>query len=162
MQSCNKYSAKIGCYLDNELTGEELENFSAHLAACQDCRERLYEEQELSRLLRQHHPLYSAPAKLRNRVLGQVLDCSDVDCTKRCRIRCSRPTGMHSLMAKIKRLLGTRVACVAAAIILCLGLLPSTLRRVSGAGYDVASVTSHLGCLSGCASGPGNWELFYR
>jgi anti-sigma factor (TIGR02949 family) len=162
MQSCNKYSAKIGCYLDDELIGEELENFSAHLTICQDCRERLYEEQKLSRLLRQYHPLYSAPTTLRNRVLGQLLDCSDADCTKKCRTRCSRSTGIHSLMDKIKRMMSSRVACVAAAIILCLGLIPDTLRKVSVGGYEVASVTPHSGFLSEYTSGRGNWELFYR
>jgi anti-sigma factor RsiW len=67
MKSCG-HKNNILRYLDNELTSGELENLSAHLSSCADCRAQLEEEQALSQLLRQSRPLYRSPVGLRARV----------------------------------------------------------------------------------------------
>jgi mycothiol system anti-sigma-R factor len=62
------HTADIFLYLDNELSGSELEDFCAHLMDCADCKRHLEEEQALSDLLLRSRPLYSAPEALRARV----------------------------------------------------------------------------------------------
>jgi mycothiol system anti-sigma-R factor len=68
MNSRDEYSADILLYLDNELSGSELEDFWAHLMDCAGCQRRLEEEQALSDLLNRSRPLYSAPEALRAQV----------------------------------------------------------------------------------------------
>ena len=68
MSRCEEHTADILLYLDNALTGQELEDFRAHLAVCANCWERLEEELALSSLLRKARPLYLAPEALRARV----------------------------------------------------------------------------------------------
>ncbi len=60
--------SKIPQYLQNQLSGEELEQFQAHLATCQDCTAELQQERALSAVLRQSSPLYEAPAECVERV----------------------------------------------------------------------------------------------
>jgi mycothiol system anti-sigma-R factor len=72
MNRRDEYSADILLYLDNELSGSELEDFCAHLMDCADCQRRLEEEQALSDLLYRSRPLYSAPAALRTRVAEEA------------------------------------------------------------------------------------------
>jgi len=68
MNVCDEQSSNILLYLDNELSGQELEDFRAHLAGCAACKAQLEEENELSALLHRARPLYSAPEELRARV----------------------------------------------------------------------------------------------
>ena len=68
MSRCEEHTGDILLYLDNALTGQELEDFRAHLAVCANCWERLEEELALSSLLRKARPLYLAPQALRARV----------------------------------------------------------------------------------------------
>ena len=46
MKACEEHSHNVVLYLDDELRGQELENFRAHLSDCVACREQLQEEQE--------------------------------------------------------------------------------------------------------------------
>lgn len=68
MNVCDEHSSNVLLFLDNELTGEELEDFRAHLATCDICKAQLAEEQALSDLLHRSRPLYSAPDELRARL----------------------------------------------------------------------------------------------
>jgi predicted anti-sigma-YlaC factor YlaD len=68
MDPCNVDCVTILRYLANELSGPLLEEFSAHLKNCTECRAHLENEQRLSRLLLRVRPLYSAPEALRTRV----------------------------------------------------------------------------------------------
>ncbi len=70
MNACDKHSRNVLLYLDNELSGHELENFRAHLAGCIACKRQLEEEQEFSSLLHRSRPLYTAPDELRTRVIA--------------------------------------------------------------------------------------------
>ncbi len=70
MKACGgDYGAAIELYLDKELSGPDLEEFRAHLEECEACRADLAAAEELSRLLHQSRPLYSAPDALRDRVM---------------------------------------------------------------------------------------------
>jgi len=68
MDYCNEDSDNILRFLANQLSGRELEDSSAHLKNCTECRAHLENEQRLSRLLLRVRPLYSAPEALRTRV----------------------------------------------------------------------------------------------
>jgi anti-sigma factor RsiW len=68
MNGCDGYSVAVLLYLDNELKGQELEDFQNHLSGCDDCQQKLAEEDALSRLLRRSRPLYTASDSLRARV----------------------------------------------------------------------------------------------
>ena len=61
MKGCDDYSETIQLYLDRELSGQDLEEFRAHLEECEACRTELEAEEKLSALLRRSRPLYSAP-----------------------------------------------------------------------------------------------------
>jgi hypothetical protein len=71
MNSCDD-AVNILRYLDNELSGEELETFRAHLESCRICQVRLEEERTFSRFLHRTRPLYRAPEGLRHQV-SQIL-----------------------------------------------------------------------------------------
>lgn len=59
-------------YVQGELAGQELTEFSRHLTTCRECRVRVEEETALSELFRKTSPLYKAPDDLRNRVAALV------------------------------------------------------------------------------------------
>src|SRR5260370_16725557 len=67
MNPCEDFDSHLLLYLDNALDPQEAENIRAHLQTCANCRARLEEEQELSRLLKGSRPLYSSPHQLRAR-----------------------------------------------------------------------------------------------
>ena len=68
MKQCEDARAQIAFYLDNELKGDELRAFEAHLAACQDCRRLCEDERSFLALVRAASPLYVAPPELRSQV----------------------------------------------------------------------------------------------
>ena len=67
MNSCDN-GVNLLRYLDNELSGRELEAFCAHLQNCLTCKVRLEEERTLSTVLHRSRPLYRAPEELRSQV----------------------------------------------------------------------------------------------
>jgi mycothiol system anti-sigma-R factor len=70
--SCTEYQANIQLYVDGELTGEELEEFRAHLARCTECRKAVQEEESFSRLIRAARPPVVAPESLRSAALKSI------------------------------------------------------------------------------------------
>ena len=68
MKHCEGARAQIAFYLDNELKGDELRAFEAHLDGCPDCRRLCEDERSFLALVRAARPLYAAPAELRDRV----------------------------------------------------------------------------------------------
>jgi anti-sigma factor (TIGR02949 family) len=68
MSMCDDFRILIPLFLDDELTGSELQNFQTHIEDCNVCREHLEEERALSQLLHRIRPLYHAPEHLRSRV----------------------------------------------------------------------------------------------
>lgn len=69
MKGCEEYNIAIQLYVDNELSGEDLEEFNTHLQICPNCRQEVNAELELSSLLRQSKPLHIAPDTLWERII---------------------------------------------------------------------------------------------
>ena len=65
-------SAVVLRYVQGELEGQELTEFSLHLKTCRECKARVEEEMALSELFRKTNPLYRAPDALRDRVTAMV------------------------------------------------------------------------------------------
>jgi anti-sigma factor RsiW len=59
----------IHLYFDGEIKGQQLKKFRHHLIRCEACQAELKMITELSRLLHQARPLYSAPKELRERLI---------------------------------------------------------------------------------------------
>ena len=74
MKQCEDARAQIAFYLDDELKGDELRAFEAHLAACPDCRRLCEDERSFLALVRSARPLYVAPPELRDRVERTLLN----------------------------------------------------------------------------------------
>jgi anti-sigma factor RsiW len=69
MNAHDEYRSRVSLYLDNELSGDDLEDFRTHLAECAACKACHEEEQALSSLLHRSRPLYPAPKALREHTL---------------------------------------------------------------------------------------------
>jgi anti-sigma factor RsiW len=74
MKQCEDARAQVAFYLDNELKGDELRAFEAHLGACPDCRRLCEDERSFLALVRDARPLYVAPTELRDQVERTLLN----------------------------------------------------------------------------------------
>jgi mycothiol system anti-sigma-R factor len=72
MKGSDGCSPSLLRHLDQELRGQTLVEFRAHLEECAACRQEIEAEEELSRLLHRSRPLYAAPDALRDRVLRAI------------------------------------------------------------------------------------------
>ena len=68
MKRCEETRAQIAFYLDDEIKGDELAEFEAHLDVCADCRRACEDERRFLALVRASRPLHVAPPELRARV----------------------------------------------------------------------------------------------
>jgi anti-sigma factor (TIGR02949 family) len=62
---CGDIKKFVHIYLDNEMSGEEAREFSAHLAECECCRKSVDLDRAVIRTIRERAPRYHAPADLR-------------------------------------------------------------------------------------------------
>jgi anti-sigma factor RsiW len=69
--SCEHVERDLDGYLDRELDAATAMDVRGHLSECSDCRRRVAEREGLGRLVRAA-PYYSAPDRLRARVLAQT------------------------------------------------------------------------------------------
>jgi anti-sigma factor RsiW len=152
MKDCGgDYGATIDLYLDKELIGPDLEEFRAHLEACEACRTGLEVREELFRLLRRSRPLYSAPDALRTRVMRTTELLSF-----------SAPYTPPGLRRRILKVLARPLQSagggllrwpllVAAILLVVAGLLPipGILRQASANSYVEAAVAAHRSSLNG-------------
>lgn len=150
MNPCNRHKNNILRYVDNELSDGDLEDLSAHLRICGDCRAQLEEDQALSRLLRQSRPLYSCPAELRARVSALLTQGSAPDTVARQlhrrigqALRQFRPEALRWLPR------WTVLAPTILTITVCLMLAPHVTREVRAASYVDAAVSTHRSYLGG-------------
>jgi mycothiol system anti-sigma-R factor len=151
MKGCDNYSTTIQLYLDNELTGQELEDFRAHLEECEACRAELEAEERLSALLHRSRPLYFAPDALRERVLQAAesspafIPYSPVGLRKRITRVLARP--LQSASHRVNNW----GALVASILLVAVGLLlvPGILRQSSANSYIEAAVAAHRSFLNG-------------
>src|SRR5215813_2307239 len=146
MSSCLEYSVKTLRYLDNDLKGQELEDFLAHVNTCADCRARLDSEQALSQLLKRSRPLYSAPAVLRARVSAATARHSPAVVTTN-----SSREGFWRIPGGLMLTSGQRLHVSAAAVIIaiCLVLTPSLVRQARAASFVETAVATHRSYVSG-------------
>jgi anti-sigma factor RsiW len=72
MAICADYSAMIQLYLDDELTGSDLQELLAHLEICASCQRELEDLRTLSRRIKEARPRVAAPVSLRKRILEQA------------------------------------------------------------------------------------------
>ena len=149
MSPRDEHSVDILRYLDNELSGKEREEFLSHLKGCVDCRALLEEEQELSHLLRQSRPLYTAPAELRARVSADMVRRAGPN-RQPGRPYQRVPQMVWQALLGAQRLTSWKVLAPAALVItLCLILVPETTRRVRAADYVETAVAAHRSYLNG-------------
>jgi anti-sigma factor RsiW len=139
MDSHSDRSVDILRYLDNQLEGEKLVAFLAHLEGCQECKAQLEEEKALSGLLRNSGPLYTAPAALQARVAA-VLDQAPA----------RRRTSESFWRSLIPWAPDWRLA-IATALVIVAGLIfiPDAVQHVNAASYVSAAATAHRSYLDG-------------
>ncbi len=71
---CRRYRPLLSAYLDGDLADEERQRLLAHLATCEDCRQRLQEYQVFRERLRSLPPLPAPPQHLRQRVWQEIAE----------------------------------------------------------------------------------------
>src|SRR5262249_48320116 len=150
MSGCTQYEAKTLRYLDGDLRGLELEDFRSHLESCENCRAQVETEQNLSRILRQSRPLYSAPASLRARVSAATTqDPSAARAVKGLGERAqqvlrwpSRGVARHFLRLQV-------LAPAVLTIALCLAFVPNIARHVRAASFIETAVATHRSYVAG-------------
>ena len=148
MNGCDDCAIKTLRYLDNDLEGQEREDFLSHLAGCVSCRAHLEAEKELSATLHQVRPLYSAPDGLRDRLAAMKNHASS--------------RAQHSIYQQGSRILRAQqwsglqslrnwrvLAPAAIAIGLCLAVVPNIERRVEAANYVETAVAKHRSYVNG-------------
>jgi mycothiol system anti-sigma-R factor len=136
MKGCDAYGESIQFYLDNELSNEDQEDFRLHSEGCEACRTELAAEQELSGLLRQTRPLYSAPDSLRERVIRAAAG--------------PIPSVPSNTFALARRKFQWPAA-IAATILVVVGLLAgrNILLQSRADVYIETAIAAHRGSLSG-------------
>src|SRR5258708_216090 len=132
MNPCEDFDSHLLLYLDNALHPQEAENLRAHLHTCENCRGRLEEEQELSRLLKGSRPLYSAPQQLRARVSA-----------------IERESASIPALGKLRPWTSNWKVLVPAVLAIALLLVPNIARKVHASSYVETAVANHAGFLNG-------------
>jgi mycothiol system anti-sigma-R factor len=149
MNRCDEYATKMLRYLDNDLEGQELEDFLSHLKSCASCQEHLVAEKELSATLHRSRPLYSAPAALRDRVAAAMSQGTSRGFQFSRHWHSSRLHG-QDVSGAWQRFANWRVLTpVAIAVALCLAVVPNVERRVQAASYVETAVATHRSYVDG-------------
>lgn len=150
MKSCDEYAIKTLRYLDEDLEGQELEDFLSHLDSCAKCREQLEAEKELSAALHRSRPLYSAPAALCDRVAAYVAENVPSNRGRDSTYRRVYRFARERLSGTLPLIANWRVLAPAAiAIALCLVVAPNIERRVQAASYIRTAVAEHRSYTNG-------------
>jgi mycothiol system anti-sigma-R factor len=149
VKGCDHYGMKILLYLDKELTGQDLEEFHAHLEECPACRMELEAEEELSNLLHRSRPLYSAPDALRERVMrvAESFTATATHAPVRLRKRIAKVLAgpLQSAKRPFWPVLVTAILLVAVGLL----LVPGILRQSRANSYIETAVAAHRSFLGG-------------
>jgi mycothiol system anti-sigma-R factor len=150
MDSCSDHSLEILRFLDNQLSGSEREAFGAHLKTCQECTLQLGAEQELSRLLRDSPPLYTAPLALRARV-SAVLNHTPARSRIAQRLQRDVLPAMRRVWRGLPQCAPSWNLALPALLVIVAALIfiPGITRQVSAASYVSAAAAAHRGYLDG-------------
>jgi mycothiol system anti-sigma-R factor len=150
MSPCDEYRVKALRYLDDDLQGQELDDFRNHLEACADCRASLEAEHALSHILHRSRPLYSAPAALRSRVSAAVMQHTESKSTRAGLYQSALQMLHRDFIDPARRVLSMRVLTL---VVLLLGFLfafvPNVVRQVRAASYVETAVATHRNNLDG-------------
>ena len=141
MNAHDEHRANILLYLDNELRGQDIEDFLAHLDNCADCRRLLEEERALSNLLHRTRPLYTAPEPLRARIAAIAEQPATFGDMRESKHKHLLRFGWRNI-----RRSGFRWMALAAMIIfivLGLTLVPTVVRHAEAATFIDTAVTTH-------------------
>jgi anti-sigma factor (TIGR02949 family) len=151
MSGCDNYRAMVPLFLDDELSGHELQDFKDHIAECAECKQALAQEQDLSHLLHRNRPLYYAPESLRAGVSG-ILSSeahSGVHAPNRLRRRVLRMLA-SPLRGFIEPALRWRQLIAAGVVtILVLLFVPPAIQRVRANAFVETAATTHRSYLAG-------------
>jgi anti-sigma factor RsiW len=153
MSECYEYNVNGLLYLDNELIGEEADEFREHLKTCVECTRRVNEGQMLSRLLYRSRPLYLAPKALQMRV-ATVAAARTVSLSK------NVPVGLDKYPSSIstwpsqalgRPALPWKALGAAAVLLIALGITiaASIIRNAGTTEYLETAVATHRGYLMG-------------
>ena len=151
MNPCEEQSAKILLYLDKQLKDRSLEDFLVHMRGCAACRAQLEEETELSRLLHESRPLYSAPDTLRAHVIAIAAEHADGSDSARESVPRRRwQTIVKWWEASVPKSTHFRAAMATATIAAAgLALIPGVVRQARATAYIDAAVKTHVSYLNG-------------
>lgn len=152
MSECYEYNVNGLLYLDNELIGEEADEFREHLKTCVACARRVKEGQMLSRLLYRSRPLYEAPKELQIKVAA--VTTGPVSLSKNVVVRVDKypssvvtwPSQELGRPARPWKALGA-----AAMVLIALGITvaASIVKNASTTDYLETAVATHRGYLMG-------------
>jgi anti-sigma factor RsiW len=149
MSPYDEFRVKILRYLDNDLLGQELDEFRSHLETCADCRANVEAELALSHLLHQSRPLYVAPVALRSRVTT-ILRHAESESSRKGLYHGPLQRLRWDVVGAVRRVLNVRVLAI---VVLLLGILfafvPNVVRQVRAANYVEAAVATHRHYLDG-------------
>ncbi|HTZ90526.1 MAG TPA: zf-HC2 domain-containing protein [Alloacidobacterium sp.] len=151
MSGCDDYRSMVPLFLDDELSGNDAEDFRKHIASCTDCRQLLAEEQELSQLLHRTRPLYQASEALRARV-SRIL-FSEVHSGVRAPERLRRRI-LRILVSPLRgfaepTLRWKQVTAVALVTIMAFLFIPQMLQRVRANAFVETAAATHRSYLEG-------------
>jgi len=153
MNSCDEFNASILPFLDNELSAEDREFFSEHLATCSGCQQKLEEEEKLSRFLHRVRPLHIAPESLRARVAAATtiakvsVQRSQVSEKPRKSVYRMLPQSLRSAVVATPQW----TAWTAAVLLIAIGLtfVPNMVQQAQAMSYVDAAVATHRSYLEG-------------
>jgi mycothiol system anti-sigma-R factor len=145
MNACEEHSHDVLLYLDNELRGQELDNFRAHLSDCVACRNQLEEEQEFSSLLHRSRPLYTAPDELRARVIASASGQTPDRLRRRVLPLMKQPLWNTKFAVYPWRAL----AAIALVFVLGMMFIPTIASNARAATYIDTALTTHRSYLDG-------------
>jgi anti-sigma factor RsiW len=150
MTPCDEYGVKILRYLEDDLQGQELNDFINHLESCADCRASLEAERALSHILHRSRPLYSAPVMLRSQVSALAMQHFE-EKPPRAGLYQRALHKLHSGLVNPAR--GVLSMRVLALVIVLLGFLvafvPNLVRQARAASYVQTAVAAHRSYLDG-------------
>jgi len=151
MSACDGCRSMIPFYLDDELRGDELQDFRAHIMGCADCKELLAEEEALSQLLHRSRPLYQAPEALRARVSTIISSegHSTIQAPKRLRRHILRILAFPQRSITWPTLSWSQLAAVGLVIALAILFVPQIVERARANAFVEAAAATHRSYLEG-------------
>lgn len=151
MSACDDCRSNVPLYLDDELRGNELEDFRMHLRECANCKAFFDQEQALTRLLHRSRPLYRAPAALRGRVAHVISSQKQrgAHAPERLRRRIFQILASPIRHASRPAFRWKPLAAVASVVVLALMFVPPIIQRARANAFVETAVATHRGYLDG-------------